>query len=182
MTLTTLPGTTIELPNAQYPVRQLLSSIFIPGGLVLSQISGLTGLTPHILQNWVKRGFIPRPVNKKYDITQFCRIAVMNTLKDNLQLEQITHLIDHACRSPNKKIAANVDATSLYCFFTDVLLHSKCSLEHIPYSIDKILTDYNEPHSGGKQKLTDIIHAMCTYYIASRIKQSAELLMNTLNQ
>ena len=47
----------------------------LAGGMVLGQIASLTGLEPHTVQNWVKRGFLSNPVNKRYSCNQFCRIV-----------------------------------------------------------------------------------------------------------
>ena len=60
-----LPGTTVEAdlrrPDA---ADMLLSPLFLTGGLMLSQVSQLTGLEPHVIQNWVKRGFVSPPERK----------------------------------------------------------------------------------------------------------------------
>ena len=85
-----LPGTTIEAdPAREGAAEGILSSLFMAGGLVLSQVSQLTGLEPHMIQNWVKRGFVSPPRNKKYTRRQFCRIVIINMLRDSLPLERI---------------------------------------------------------------------------------------------
>ena len=91
-----LPGTTIEISvNGATSARELLDSIFMAGGLVLSQVSGLTGLEPYIIQNWIKRGFLAPPDHKKYSKRQFCRIAIINMLRDVIQIEKITSLLSY---------------------------------------------------------------------------------------
>ena len=63
----TLPGTVLPLPEA-LPERpfSLLEPVFAVsgGGLLLSQVTELTGLSPATVQNWVKRGWVSAPVNK----------------------------------------------------------------------------------------------------------------------
>ena len=90
-----LPGTTIELDLASEGAAvQALNAIFLPGGLVLSQVCQLTGLDAHIIHNWIKRGFLSPPKSKKYSKDQFCRIALMNILKNALQFEKIARLLE----------------------------------------------------------------------------------------
>ena len=58
----TLPGTTVETDLSRNDAAEaLLSPLFLAGGLMLSQVSQLTGLEPHVIQNWVKRGFVSPP-------------------------------------------------------------------------------------------------------------------------
>ena len=58
----TIPGTVlrIERDNAD-GVEEMFSSMFLAGGMVLSQVASITGLEPYTVQNWVKRGFLPPP-------------------------------------------------------------------------------------------------------------------------
>ena len=65
----TLPGTTltVEREDSKF-IEQQLSSMFFGGGIVLSQVSAVTGLEPYTVQNWVKRGFLPAPEHKRYNM------------------------------------------------------------------------------------------------------------------
>ena len=55
-----IPGTMLEdsRDNADR-IESLFSSMFLAGGLTLSQVATVTGLETHTVQNWVKRGFLP---------------------------------------------------------------------------------------------------------------------------
>ena len=66
-----IPGTTLEgqRENADR-TNELFQSMFLAGGLTLSQVSSITGLESYTIQNWVKRGFLPPPQNKRYNIEQ----------------------------------------------------------------------------------------------------------------
>ena len=89
-----IPGTTLEgLRSNADRTDGLFQSMFLAGGLTLSQVASVTGLEPYTIQNWVKRGFLPPPRNKRYDMEQVCRIINMNLLKAVLPLEQITVLM-----------------------------------------------------------------------------------------
>ena len=93
----TIPGTTLEGLRANADRTEgLFQSMFLAGGLTLSQVSRITGLENHTIQNWVKRGFLPPPRNKRYDMEQVCRIINMNILKGNMPLEQIVQALTAA--------------------------------------------------------------------------------------
>ena len=67
----TIPGTTLteRRDNADH-VEEMFHSMFLAGGMVLSQVSAITGLEAYTIQNWVKRGFLAAPRNKRYDLEQ----------------------------------------------------------------------------------------------------------------
>jgi hypothetical protein len=89
-----IPGTTLQgLRSNADRTDGLFQSMFLAGGLTLSQVANITGLEPYTVQNWVKRGFLPPPRNKRYDMEQVCRIIIINMLKGALPLEQICRLI-----------------------------------------------------------------------------------------
>ena len=70
--LGTPPGTTIEVSTLERDAtHRIFSNIFAAGGVVLSQISHMTGLEPHTVQNWVKRGYLSPPKHRQYSERQF---------------------------------------------------------------------------------------------------------------
>ncbi len=109
-----LPGTTVEV-NKNNTAQGFLDSAFTLGGLVLSQIVQLTGLEPHTVQNWVKRKFVKPPLHKKYDCGQFCRIALINMLKDVFQIERIVSAIRYVYGSEEQ-----TDDIMIYIVFSNV--------------------------------------------------------------
>ena len=72
----TLPGTVLSV-DADRPqaAEEVFSSLFLAGGLVLSQVTQVTGLEPYIIQNWVRRGFLAPPKQRKYTRRQLDKIA-----------------------------------------------------------------------------------------------------------
>ena len=85
----TIPGTTLEgLRSNADRTDSLFQSMLLAGGLTLSQVSRITGLENHTIQIWVKRGFLPPPQNKRYNMEQVCRIININILKGNMPLVQ----------------------------------------------------------------------------------------------
>ena len=92
----TVPGTVLQIPQKDADqLRQVFSSLFLGGGIVLSQVSAVTGLEPYMVQNWVKRGFLPPPERKRYTLRQLCRIININMLKNVGPMERICGLLTY---------------------------------------------------------------------------------------
>ena len=91
-----IPGTALEIQRENADsIEEMFSSMFLAGGIVLSQVSSITGLEPYTVQNWVKRGFLSPPQRKRYSLNQLCRILQINMLKSVLPLEQICGLLSY---------------------------------------------------------------------------------------
>ena len=76
-----LPGTVLQANRAEAEqIPQQLEALFFGGGITLSQVTAITGLEAHTVQNWVKRGFLTSPVGKKYSLRQLCRILNIHML------------------------------------------------------------------------------------------------------
>ena len=80
-----IPGTVLKADVAS-AVDQQFSAMFLGGGIVLSQVTGITGLEAYMVQNWVKRGFLSPPERKHYSLKQLCRIININMLKNALPM------------------------------------------------------------------------------------------------
>lgn len=58
----TIPGTTLPGQREDADrVDSVFESLFLAGGLTLSQVSNIAGLEPYTVQNWVKRGYLQPP-------------------------------------------------------------------------------------------------------------------------
>ena len=92
-----IPGTTLKF-NEQ--AREEAFSIISPvleatGGLTLSQLCKLTGLTGSTIQNWIKRGWVAATHGKKYSRKQVLRILLINMLRNSMKLEDIARLMEY---------------------------------------------------------------------------------------
>ena len=86
------PGTTVT--RSELSGKQFLNAIFLgTNGLVMQQLKELAGVTTPAIQNWVSRGFIPRPVNKRYSKDVTARIFIINVLRNTMSLEDIKKLL-----------------------------------------------------------------------------------------
>lgn len=179
-----LPGTTLETDWSSPDPLATLDAVFAAGGLVLSQVSRLTGLEPHTVQNWVKRGFCSSPVAKQYSIRQFCRLVIINLLKDSLSLPQITDMLSYINNSLADESDDAIGDDMLYRYFVTILMHlnrSAASEEEIQQTVHRVAASYKQPYPGADKRLERVLQVMLIAYFASRFKEKADQLLNHLD-
>ena len=178
-----IPGTTLEAErsNADRTV-DLFRSMFLAGGLTLSQVASITGLENHTIQNWVKRGFLPPPQNKRYNMEQVCRIININILKGNMPLEQIIKLMAYLNGNLTDESDDLVDDTKLFFMFVSLAARARHlgGSETWDEALEHITADYVEPVPGAREKLCKVLKIMLTTWIANLVKAAADRMMEEL--
>ena len=176
-----LPGTTIPADLAQEDAAaSLLDPMFLSGGLMLSQVARLTGLEPYVIQNWVRRGFVPPPRSKRYGYGQFCRIAIINMLKDALQLDRICALLSYVNGQLDDESDDLIDDVQLYRYL--VCLVARAWREGAGLHTDlapwcrETAVAYDEPVPGARQRVEQVLQAALTAYLAGALRRRAEEL------
>lgn len=180
----TIPGTTLAgLRSNADRTDGLFQSMFLAGGMVLSQVSSITGLEPYTIQNWVKRGFLPAPKNKRYDMEQVCRIININLLKGALQLDEITRLLSYINGDLTDESDDLVDDTQLFFMFVKLAARARHigGTQEWGAAMEEVVQDYVEPVPGAKERLVKVLRIMLTAWIASRLRQQAEDMLKELN-
>ena len=178
-----IPGTTLEAErsNADRTV-DLFRSMFLAGGLTLSQVASITGLEYHTILNWGKRGFLPPPQNKRYNMEQLCRILNINLLKGNMPLEQIIKLMAYLNGDLADESDDLVDDTMLYFMFVSLASRARHigGTENWDEALKQITADYVEPVPGTREKLCKVLKIMLTTWIANLVKAAADRMMEEL--
>ena len=178
-----IPGTTLtgERENADR-TDGLFQSMFLAGGLTLSQVASITGLEPYTIQNWVKRGFLPPPQGKRYNMEQVCRLINMNILKGNMPLEQILHLMSYLNGSLADESDDLVDDTMLFFLFVKLAARARYigGSKAWDDALVEITADYQEPVPGAREKLIRVLKIMLTVWCANMLKQQAENMISQL--
>ena len=178
-----IPGTTlqIEKENAD-TVEDMFSSMFLAGGMVLSQVASVTGLESYTIQNWVKRGFLSPPQHKRYSMNQLCRILHINMLKSVLPLEQICGLLSYVNGKLDEESDDIIDDSRLYFLF--VRLASRAKELDDPAAWEKALegalSEYQEPVPGAKARIEKALSVMLTAWVAARMRHAAERMLQEL--
>lgn len=179
----TIPGTTLEAQRSNADRTEgLFQSMFLAGGLTLSQVARITGLENHTIQNWVKRGFLPPPQNKRYSMEQVCRIININILKGNMPLEQIIKLMAYLNGDLADENDDLVDDTKLFFMFVSLAARARHigGTETWDDALAQITADYVEPVPGAREKLCKVLKIMLTTWIANLVKAAADRMMEEL--
>ena len=179
----TIPGTTLTdlRANADH-VDEMFTSMFLAGGMVLSQVSNITGLEAYTIQNWVKRGFLAPPRNKRYDLEQVCRIITINMLKGSLPLEKICSLMQYINGDLTDESDDIIDDAILYFMFVKLAARAR----HIggnqgwEEAISEAMDTYKEPKPGAKDRVNKVLRVMLMAYISSRFKAQVDAMVDEL--
>ena len=180
-----VPGTVLTVPieDTEY-IPEKLTSMFLGGGMVLSQVAAVTGLEPYTIQNWVKRGFLAKPVGKKYTLRQLCRILNINMFKNVMPLEQVCKLLSYVNGHLDDESDDMIDDSILYFLF--VRLASHYSVMHNPQGRDdyvkEVLRDYVEPVPGARERVEKVLRIMLTAWAASQLRKLAEDMTKELDE
>ena len=180
----TIPGTTLTAPRANADrTDEMFSSMFLAGGMVLSQIASITGLEPYAIQNWVKRGFLSPPVNKRYTMEQLCRILIINMLKGALPMEKICSMLTYINGDLADESDDIIDDTVLYFMFVKLAARAR----HIggnqswEEAIENAMSAYAEPIPGARIRVEKVLRVMLMAYISSRFKLQVDAMVDELH-
>jgi len=178
-----IPGTTLtDRREHADQIDTLFASLFLAGGLTLSQVSAVTGLETHTIQNWVKRGFLAPPRAKRYDMEQVCRIINMNMLKGALLLEQVCSLMTYLNGVLSDESDDLIDDTRLYFMFVRLAARARQvgGDEEWEAALQAITADYVEPVPGARDRLIIVLRIMLTVWAANSLRAAAEKMIAEL--
>ena len=179
----TIPGTTLtELRSNADHVDEMFTSMFLAGGMVLSQVSSITGLEAYTIQNWVKRGFLAPPRNKRYDLEQVCRIITINMLKGALPLEKICSLMQYINGDLTDESDDIIDDAVLYFMFVKLAARARHigGNQNWDEALEEATASYKEPYPGARQRVQKVLRVMLTAWICSRFKQQVDEMVDEL--
>ena len=178
-----IPGTVLKADRADaVHVDQQFSSMFLAGGIVLCQVSGITGLEAYTVQNWVKRGFLSPPERKRYSLEQLCRIININMLKSVLPMERIVGLLSYINGQLDDESDDIIGDSQLYFMF--VRLAARANAMNTPQGRDECiareLAQYREPVPGARQRVEKVLRIMLTAWASALLRQTAEQMLQDL--
>ena len=179
-----IPGTVLTAQREDaIHIEANFSAMFLGGGIMLSQISAISGLEPYDVQNWVKRKLLPAPVQKRYDINQLCRILTINMLKKVLPMEQICGLLTYINGDLDDQSDDIVDDSHLYFFFVRLAARARHigGTESWDDALSQVTADYHEPVPGAREKLIAVLRIMLTAWVAAQLHENAERMIAQLN-
>lgn len=179
----TIPGTTLKIKRSDAcRVDGLFASMFMAGGMVLSQVASVTGLEAYTVQNWVKRGFLSPPERKRYSMGQLCRIISINMLKNVLPLETICELLAYVNGELADEQDDIIDDARLYFLFVRLAGQARQldDPEQLEIAMQEALADYVEPVPGARERIEKALRIMLVAWLAAKMRQSAEQMLAQL--
>ena len=176
-----LPGTVMRCPAGVDPA-ELLDGLFIAGGLVLSQVTALTGLEGYTVQNWIQRGFVTPTVGKRYSKNQFCRLVTINLLKDSLSLGQIAGLLSAINGKLDDESDDMIDDALLYVYFARIYFRMEnFDRAELPRVTKEVTADFIEPREGAAKRLREVLSVMYAAYLAASYRRAAEEMLRGIS-
>lgn len=151
-------------------------------GLTLSQVCALSSLEPSTIQNWIKRGFVPHPQQKKYRERHIARILLIASLRDSMQIDRIGALMTYINGNADDEQDDIISDVALYDIFDRVVASAAGihpTQQGIKEQTQKILGEYMPP-SPERDRLTDALIVMAIACIAGQYKKEAKKLYSNL--
>ncbi|MGN1050985.1 MAG: DUF1836 domain-containing protein [Acutalibacteraceae bacterium] len=172
----TLPGTVLpfdERKDGKYV--KVISPIFTTlKGVSLSQVKELTNLTSATIQNWVKRGYIPKPQNKRYGKSQVLRIILINSIKGGMQIEDVQKImvyINGDVEDTSDDIISDEDLYNRFCRAIKICEKTGFVDENsVKNAVSKVLEDYIGTVKNSKQRLSKALNIMVYAYVSARLR------------
>ena len=172
-----IPGTVLEISRQEADrVHERFSAMFMAGGIALGQVCSITGLEPYTVQNWVKRGFLSPPQQKRYSLRQLCRIIIINMLKGVLPMERICGLLTYINGQLDDESDDMIDDSWLYFMFLRLAVRAK-ELDRAQQQetiLEEVMAGYEEPIPGAKKQVQQVLRIMLLAYLAARMQREAE--------
>ena len=178
-----IPGSVLQGNQEEADqLDQVFTAMFLPGGMVLSQVAKITGLEAYTIQNWVKRGFLSPPRDKKYSLRQLCRILNINMLKGALSMEQICGLLSYINGVLDDESDDLIDDAELYFMFVKLAVRSQDqhTMDGWEKTIEEVLKDYREPVPGAEDRIHKVLKIMISAWYTTRMRQKTVQMLESL--
>ncbi len=172
-----IPGTLLPRSDSGGTFSVFIPLIKATDGLTLGQVCAITGLESSTVQNWVKRGFVARPVAKKYRERQLARILLICSLKDSMKIDSIGEIMRLVNGSANDESDDILPEDKMYDYFCEVARKTENfagTQEKLDLIIKDILKDFSPGNPSARQRLNDALSVMALAYISAKYKKEAE--------
>ena len=88
-----LPGSVIkfEQEDRLNAFGKFTTVLTATNGITFSQLQDITGLSGSTIQNWIKRGWVVNPVDKRYGEVHLARILLINMVLNQKLTPYLIH-------------------------------------------------------------------------------------------
>ena len=178
-----IPGTTLPYSEQSGMFAMFIPLIRATDGLTLSQVCSITGLEASTIQNWVKRGFVARPIQKKYHERQLARILLISSLRESMRLESIGELMAVINGSADDESDDIISEERLYDYFCEIIKQKNVSAlmpDEIPSLVERVVSDYSSTAENAGERLKSALTVMVYAHTAAEYKQRAEKMFKEM--
>lgn len=176
--VTTFPGLTVETSSLTVEdSKKLFDGLFAAGGITLSQLCSISGLEGYVIQNWIKRRFLAPPRGRMYGREQLAAVALINLLRDSLQIERICGFVSFVRGVPNDRSDDLCGFEELYHGYVGLILEGLPAVDD-PEAVRNAARGAAE-RMGAKdaatlRKLQGVFEVMLYAHAASLYRRAAE--------
>lgn len=173
------PGTVIQMTDKSG--KEYLKSLFTDEkGLSMSQLNAITGVGTPTIQNWYQRGFVSRPVNKRYDIDQVARIFIINMLRFTTSLDDIKALLKYINGDTANKNDDIIGESVLYANVCNVVSSPEFNRFTVEALCEKEISSFNMD-ADSLERLQNTLVFICYRVLADEILDRGNNLLNKIN-
>lgn len=176
-----IPGTVLDDTAEGGAFATFLPLLKATDGLTLGQICSITGLEPSTVQNWIKRGFVPHPIRKRYGERQLARILLIAALRSCMKIDEIGELMVLINGDTEDESDDIVSEPQLY----DILCESIRRIDRpddIRQVADAVTAGIPLRDPTAKERLTLALKVMVCAYIAGKFRQQTDFYLHSLKQ
>ncbi len=176
-----VPGTNISFDGTGSVFERFSPFIRAADGLSLGQICSITGLEPFMIQNWVKRGFVPHPVNKKYGRRHLARVLLISCLRDAMPIDRIGAILIYINGDTNDESDDIITEDRLFDSFCLSLKRYTDTPDMTPEkSISETLASLNVTDPDATDRLGKALSVMLYGYISGAYKRMSDAAFNEM--
>lgn len=175
-----IPGTVLPFQKGMehHAFASLDPVLSATKGLTLGQVSEITGLAGSTVQNWIKRGWVASPKDKRYSETQLIRIILINMLRPALSLETIAALMEYINGSVEDRADDIIPDRLLFDYLCAVIYAADSAgttdREEILALIENETADFIRDGELDKKRLKNVLLCMTLSYLSAEMRQRAE--------
>lgn len=174
-----IPGTVVDF-SIEYKERafSVIEPVFaVTDGLTLAQVREITGLETSTIQNWVRRGWVARPQNKRYGKLSLLRIILINSIRGILQIEKIAELmiyINGDVEDTEDDIISDEELFNCFCkIIADLVDLQSFDINMVSYHVEENIKVYENMEKNAFERLKKALYVMIIAYLAAQFKDLA---------
>ncbi len=179
-----VPGTVIPYSGIKGSMFELFRPMIkATDGLQLGQVCTICGLEISTVQNWVKRGFVPHPVKKKYYERHLARILIISSVRDSMKIEDIATLLKSVNGDTESESDDIISEPQLYDYLCETIrrmdIHEAFG-NGTEKLIHDVISDYRTNKNENRQKIVLALLTMVFAYASGRLKQESDMYFNRI--